>query len=61
MRDMYFVSYSYVGGFGCCETWMDNGGFKVKDFIDQFQKENPHLKNIVVLYFKRFEKGESYS
>lgn len=60
MKDLYFVSYAHKNGFGCCEMWADNGGFKVKEVIKAIEKKNPNENEVIILYFKRFENGESY-
>ena len=59
-KEKYFVSYSFVGGFGCCEVWKNQGGLDIKGTLKAIEKENPKQKDVIILYFKKFEKGEKY-
>lgn len=64
-KDLYFVSYSVKhpegSGFGSCEVWKDNDGLVVHEAAREIEKKFGFPKNsVVILYFKRFEKGESY-
>ncbi len=56
---IYFISYSFVGGFGCLEVSMNR---KIESFDDLneikdvIEKENENLKSVIIINFIELKK-----
>ena len=63
MRKVYFVSYSFVGGFGCVEIFLDKKDITSFDDITNIKKEierdNPKLKDVVILFYRELKERTS--
>jgi len=57
----YFVSYMFGKGFGHADVWLDKEEFNVVSVGKIIAKRNNFKEgSVIILFFKKFEKGEVF-